>query len=154
VLILDEPANGLDPAGIVEMRDLLHRLVDDGKTIFLSSHLLTEVQQLCTRVAIVNLGKLVTESTIEELVSGHHEFAVKVEQPQEALMLIQKQIWGRDARLDTNNTIITSAPDGRGRNLNLFLVNQGFAPDSIGKTAQDLEQVFLRLTNSGSGDVQ
>jgi len=154
VLILDEPANGLDPAGIVEMRDLLHRIVDDGKTIFLSSHLLTEVQQLCTRVAIVNLGKLVTESTIEELVSGHHEFAVKVEQPQEALALIQKQAWGRDARLDTNNTIITSAPDGRGRNLNLFLVNQGFAPDSIGQTAQDLEQVFLRLTNSGSGDVQ
>ena len=154
VLILDEPANGLDPAGIVEMRDLLHRLVEDGKTIFLSSHLLTEVQQLCTRVAIVNLGKLITESTIEELVSGHHEFAVKVEQPQDALALIQKQSWGGDAHLDTNNSIITSTPDGRGRSLNLFLMNHGFVPDSIGQTTQDLEQVFLRLTNSGSGDVK
>lgn len=154
VLILDEPANGLDPAGIVEMRDLLQRLAEDGKTIFLSSHLLTEVQQLCTRVAIVNLGKLITESTIEELVSGHHEFAVKVEQPQEALALLQKQSWGADAHLDTNNTIITSTPDGYGRSLNLFLMNHGFVPDSIGQTTQDLEQVFLRLTNSGSGDVK
>lgn len=154
VLILDEPANGLDPAGIVEMRDLLQRLVENGKTIFLSSHLLTEVQQLCTRVAIVNLGKLVTESTIEELVSGHHEFAVKVDQPQDALNLIQRQPWGKDAHLDANSMIITSTPDGRGRSLNLFLMNQGFVPDSIGQTTQDLEQVFLRLTNSGSGDVK
>lgn len=154
MLILDEPANGLDPAGIVEMRDLLQRLVAEGKTIFLSSHLLNEVQQLCTRVAIVNLGQLVTESTIEELVSGHHEFAVKVDQPQDVLNLIQRQPWGKDAHLDANNTIITSTPDGRGRSLNLFLMNQGFIPDSIGQTTEDLEQVFLRLTNSGSGDVK
>ncbi len=70
VLILDEPANGLDPAGIVEMRDLMHRLAAEGKTVFISSHLLSEVQQICTRVAIINLGKLVTEATIEELTSG------------------------------------------------------------------------------------
>src|SRR5690348_17380303 len=70
VLLLDEPANGLDPAGIVEMRDLMHRLTGEGKTVFISSHILSEVQQICTRVAIVNLGKLVKESTIEELTSG------------------------------------------------------------------------------------
>src|SRR6202035_5166291 len=54
VLILDEPANGLDPAGIVEMRDLLRNLAADGKTVFISSHVLTQVQQICTRVAIIN----------------------------------------------------------------------------------------------------
>ena len=154
LLILDEPANGLDPAGIVEMRALLQHLVTEGKTIFLSSHLLTEVQLLCTRVAIVNLGKLVTESTVEELVSGHHEFAVKVEQPHEVLALLQQQTWGHEAHLDTNNIIITSAPNGRGRDLNLYLVQHGFVPDSIGQTTQDLEQVFLRLTRSGSGEVK
>ena len=51
VLLLDEPANGMDPAGIVEMRDLMHRLSSEGKTVFISSHLLTEIQQICTRVA-------------------------------------------------------------------------------------------------------
>lgn len=57
LLILDEPANGLDPAGIVEMRDLMHRLASEGKTVLISSHLLTEVQQICSRVAIINFGK-------------------------------------------------------------------------------------------------
>src|SRR2546423_14035166 len=95
VLILDEPANGLDPAGIVEMRDLMHRLASEGKTVFISSHLLSEVQQICTRVAIIHLGKLVTESSIEELISGQGEFTVKLERANEALALIQKQPWGR-----------------------------------------------------------
>ncbi|MEO6892672.1 MAG: ABC transporter ATP-binding protein [Ktedonobacteraceae bacterium] len=154
VLILDEPANGLDPAGIVEMRDLMHRLAFEGKTVFISSHLLTEVQQICTRVAIINLGKLVTESTVEDLTRGHGEFTVKVERAQEVLQLVQAQPWGSGARLASDGTLITPAPQGRGRDLNLFLVKAGFVPDTIANTTEDLEQVFLRLTNSGSGEVQ
>src|SRR5258707_2069967 len=79
LLILDEPANGLDPAGIVEMRDLLRALSSEGKTVFISSHVLHEVQQLCTRVAIINLGRLVTETTVDELVASHGEFAVRLD---------------------------------------------------------------------------
>jgi len=154
VLILDEPANGLDPAGIVEMRDLMHRLSSEGKTIFISSHLLTEVQQICTRAAIIHLGKMIKESTIEELTAGQGEFAVTLERAQEALALLRVQSWGKSARLDGSGTLITLAPEGRGRNLNLFLVNAGFAPDTITQATEDLEQVFLRLTNSGSGDIQ
>src|SRR5437763_11678107 len=120
VLILDEPANGLDPAGIVEMRDLMHRLSAEGKTVFISSHLLTEVQQICTRVAIIHLGKLVTVSTVEELTNGQQEFAVRLERAVEALGLIQKQPWGKAARLDAGGALVTLAPEGRGRNLNLF----------------------------------
>src|SRR5258706_319673 len=86
-LPLKNPANGLDPAGIVEMRDLMHRLSAEGKTVFISSHLLSEAQQICTRVAIFNLGKLVKESTIEDLTSGHGEFSVTVVRAAEALAL-------------------------------------------------------------------
>jgi ABC-2 type transport system ATP-binding protein len=154
LLILDEPANGLDPAGIVEMRDLMHRLSAEGKTVFISSHLLTEVQQICTRVAIINLGKLVTVATIEELTTGHGEYTVTVERTQEALALIQQQAWGKNAHVDEHGAIVTQSPDGRGRDLNLFLVNAGFVPDALTQATQDLEQVFLRLTNSGSGGVQ
>jgi ABC-type multidrug transport system ATPase subunit len=154
VLVLDEPANGLDPAGIVEMRDLMHRLSAEGKTVFISSHLLTEVQQICTRVAIINLGKLVTESTIEELTSGRGEFSVTLEHAQEALELVQVQAWGKGARLDEHGALITPAPGNRGRDLNLFLVNAGFAPDLLIQATQDLEEVFLRLTNGGTGGVQ
>ncbi len=154
VLILDEPANGLDPAGIVEMRDLMHRLAQEGKTVFISSHLLTEVQQICTRVAIINLGKLVTESTVEELTSGQGQFAVKVEHAAEALDLVHTQAWGKGARIDDNGMLTTLAPEGRGRNLNLFLVNAGFVPETIAPATQDLEQIFLRLTNSGSREIK
>jgi ABC-type multidrug transport system ATPase subunit len=154
VLVLDEPANGLDPAGIVEIRDLMHQLAAEGKTVFISSHLLTEVQQICTRVAIIHLGKLVAESSIEELTNGRGEFAVTLERPQEALALVQAQEWGRSARLDKDSVLITPAPNNRGRELNLFLVNAGFVPDTISQATQDLEEVFLRLTGNGSGGVQ
>ncbi len=155
VLILDEPANGLDPAGIVEMRDLLQRLASEGKTVFVSSHLLSEVQQLCTRVAIVNLGKLVTESTVEDLVKGRGEFAVTLDRPQEALTFLRTQAWGKNAHIEAHNTtLITGSPDGRGRSLNLALVSAGFVPDTLTPAVQDLEQVFLRLTSGGPGGVQ
>ena len=156
MLVLDEPANGLDPAGIVEMRDLMRRLVAEGKTIFLSSHVLTEVRQLCTRVAILNLGKLVTETTIEELLRGHGEFSVTLEPAQvnEALALVRRQPWGATARVDGTGALVTPAPDGRGRDLNLFLVQAGFAPDALTQASQDLEQVFLQLTGNGEGGVK
>src|SRR5437588_3566879 len=154
LLILDEPANGLDPAGIVEMRDLMHRLSAEGKTVFISSHLLTDVQQICTRVAIINLGELITESTIENLTRGKGDFVVTLDRAVEALAFVQKQPWGKGAHLDANGTLITPAPSNRGRELNLFLVNAGFVPDTIAQSTKDLEQVFLHLTNGGSGEIQ
>jgi len=153
LLILDEPANGLDPAGIVEMRDLLRQLAAQDKTIFISSHVLTEVRQICDRVAILNLGKLVTVADIETLVGAHGAFRVTLEpgRAAEALALAQRQPWGANARLDSDGALITTAPGGWGRELNLFLVNAGFAPETIAPYSEDLEQVFLRLTGE-SGD--
>jgi ABC-2 type transport system ATP-binding protein len=150
LLVLDEPANGLDPAGIVEMRDLLRRLAAEGKTVFISSHVLTEVQQICTRVAIIDLGRLITDSSVDDLLRGQGEFAVGVERAEEALALIKAQPWGKKARLDGHNTLVTEAPDGRGRELNLFLVQAGFVPDTLAPQAQDLEQVFLTLTGGAT----
>ena len=154
LLILDEPANGLDPAGIVEMRDLMHRLASEGKTVLISSHLLTEVQQICSRVAIINFGKLITETTIEDLTQGHGEYEVQVERAQDALQLIQQQPWGQDAHLSAEGMIITRTPQGRGRDLNQFLGQAGFVVDTLAPATRDLEQVFLQLTNSHAGDVK
>ena len=90
LLILDEPANGLDPAGVVEMRDLLRSLAAQGKTIFISSHVLSEVQQICGRVAIINLGELVKVATVEELIASHGEFTVVVEDAPAVLELVRR----------------------------------------------------------------
>jgi ABC-2 type transport system ATP-binding protein len=149
LLILDEPANGLDPRGIVEMRDLLRRLTAEGKTVFVSSHVLGEVQQVCTRIAILNHGRLIAESTVADLTRGEGELAVRVDRPREALALIRAQSWGTGARLDGDDEIVTSAPNGASADLNLFLVNAGFAPGAIRPRAVDLEDVFLRLTSDG-----
>src|SRR5487761_377767 len=98
VLILDEPANGLDPAGIVEMRDLLRNLAADGKTVFISSHVLTEVQQICTRVAIINHGKLVRVAPVHDLLQSSGEYEVKVDSPAELVALLRPQPWAQQAR--------------------------------------------------------
>ncbi|GLV57753.1 ABC transporter ATP-binding protein [Dictyobacter sp. S3.2.2.5] len=154
LVILDEPANGLDPAGIVEMRDLMHRLSSEGKSVLISSHLLTEVQQICTRVAIISLGSLVRETTIENLVRGEGEFSVRLENAPAALQLIQKESWGKGAHIDEDGALVTAAPGGQGRNLNLYLVQAGLIPDTLTPATKDLEKIFLELTNSGSGDIK
>jgi ABC-2 type transport system ATP-binding protein len=154
LLILDEPTNGMDPAGIVEMRELLHRLVDGGKTVFVSSHLLAEVQQICTRVAIINFGKLVTESTVAELTSGRGEFRVIVENAPTVLELVRNYTWGQDARMDGEDALLTRSEDGTGRALNRFLFEAGYIPERLELPSTDLEAVFLNLTHGGTGDTK
>jgi ABC-2 type transport system ATP-binding protein len=145
LLILDEPANGLDPAGIVEMRDLLRDLAASGKTVFISSHVLSEVQQICTRVAIINRGRLVRVAPVAELLQSPGEFEVKVDTPDAVVALLRREVWGREARIE-DGAVITGAPDSRGRALVTFLVEAGHTPDAICPRQRDLEDIFLSLT--------
>ena len=145
LLILDEPANGLDPAGIVEMRDLLRTLASAGKTVFISSHVLSEVQQICTRVAIINHGKLIRVARVADLVQAPGEFEVKVDSPRDLLESLRTQPWAAGARAE-DGVVVTTAPDGRGRELIKFLVQNGHDPDFVSPRQRDLEDVFLSLT--------
>ena len=149
LLILDEPANGLDPAGIVEMRDLLRGLAADGKTVFISSHVLSEVQQICTRVAIINHGRLVRLAPVAELLDVPGEFEIQVDSPDALVAALRLQPWGQEARVE-HGLVITHAPEGRGRNLIAFLVQNGHNPDSVSERQRDLEDIFLSLTGGDS----
>ena len=149
LLILDEPANGLDPAGIVEMRDLLRGLAASGKTVFISSHVLNEVQQICTRVAIINHGRLVSVAPVHELLEAPGEFEVHVDSPEAVVAAIRREVWGKDARVE-DGAVITRAPDDRGRHLICFLVAAGYPPDSVCARQKDLEDIFLSLTGGES----
>jgi ABC-2 type transport system ATP-binding protein len=148
LLILDEPANGLDPAGIVEMRDLLRDLAAHGKTVFISSHVLTEVQQICTRVAIINHGKLIRVAQVHDLLQSSGEFEVKVDAPADLVATLRLQPWAQQARVE-DGLVITPAPKGRGRNLVKFLVESGHVPDAVSERQKDLEDIFLSLTGQG-----
>ncbi|MFZ0216255.1 MAG: ABC transporter ATP-binding protein [Candidatus Dormiibacterota bacterium] len=149
LLILDEPANGLDPAGMVEMRDLLRRLAGGGKTVFISSHVLTEVQQMCDRVAIVHLGELVRLARVADLLAAGGEFDVKIQDPAAALALIRRQEWGGSARIE-GGMLVCPSPSGHGRELLQFLARAGCWPDVVAPRRQNLEDIFLRLTGAAT----
>ena len=146
LLVLDEPANGLDPLGIAEMRDLMARLAAEGRAVFLCSHVLREVEAICTRVAIVDRGRLVHEGGVDEVLTGTGEFWVRVREPEQVLSLLRAQEWGRTARL-REGRLVTPSPTGEGRDLCAFLAAAGHPPDALDRFRHDLEDVFLRVTN-------
>jgi len=149
LLILDEPANGLDPAGIVEMRDLLRQLAAAGKTVFISSHVLSEVQQICSRVAIINRGRLVRVAPVAELLEAPGEFEVRVDDPDRLVQALHLEDWGRNARV-VDGLVVTDAPGGRGRALIAWLVANHHQPDSVAERQRELEDVFLTLTGGAA----
>src|SRR5919107_1435357 len=102
VLILDEPTSGLDPGGMRDVRALIRRLNEDGLTIFLSSHLLVEVEQLCNRVAVIGHGRLLAEGTIAEVVGGDNGssgYRLVVADAKSALRILEGSIHVTDARV-------------------------------------------------------
>jgi ABC-2 type transport system ATP-binding protein len=148
LLVLDEPANGLDPLGIAEMRDLMARLAAEGRAIFLCSHVLREVEAICTRVAIINRGRLVHEGSVDEVLAGTGEFWLRVAEPARVLALLQAQAWGHAARL-WEGRLVTPSPTGEGRDLCAFLAAAGHPPDALDRFRHDLEEVFLSVTSVG-----
>jgi ABC-2 type transport system ATP-binding protein len=147
LLILDEPANGLDPAGVVEMRELLRQQAAKGVTVFITSHVLAEVERVCDRVAIIDRGRLLRVGAVSELTRAGDDFLVTVEQPEVVLALVRQQPWGREARIE-NGVLVVGSPDGQGSGLTRFLAGAGHPPESIERRQLQLEDVFFALTGS------
>jgi ABC-2 type transport system ATP-binding protein len=144
LLILDEPTNGLDPAGMAEMRSFIRSLGDEGRTVVLSSHLMGEVEQVCDRVGVIRGGALVAEGTVEEL-RGRAALRVRAEPLPEAARLIGalpgvEGVARRDGLLDV--TVDT----GRAPAINRALVEAGIAVSELYAQKASLEDVFLELT--------
>jgi ABC-2 type transport system ATP-binding protein len=146
LLILDEPANGLDPAGIVEMRDLLRRLAGEGKAVLVSSHVLSEVEETCDRVVIINRGKLVREGSVSDLLAGTGQFVAQVADVKGALAALHATSWGANARI-RDGRLVTASPTGRGSDLVEFLSQAGHAPETLVEDRRELEDLFLELTH-------
>ena len=143
LLVLDEPTNGLDPQGIREVRELLTRLNEAGTTVFLSSHLLAEVEQLCTRVGVVDRGRLVLQEELATLRAPTG--LIEVDSPDGALAasLLDGQLVGRDGQ-----RLTIRHPDPA--ELNALLVAGGVRVAGIGVQRRSLEQVVLDVTGAGS----
>ena len=145
LLILDEPANGLDPQGIAEMRDLLAGLAADGTTIFLSSHQLAEVEQLCTRVGVLNQGRLVLQEDLGVLRAPTGQVLVRTPDADRAAELA-----GRVERRDGDRLIVAAADIAA---LNERLVAAGVRVTEISPVRRTLEETVLAVTSPGSDRV-
>ncbi|MGH2407309.1 MAG: ABC transporter ATP-binding protein [Candidatus Limnocylindrales bacterium] len=149
LLLLDEPANGLDPAGIVAMRDTLRHLASTGTTVFVSSHILGEVQQLADVVGIIAAGRLVREARIEELLASSGELRVRVAPAQAAAArTILERVVGTDALAGaaSDDGWITVRTDlARASELNRALAESGIYASGL-ESGSDLESLFLEMT--------
>jgi ABC-type multidrug transport system ATPase subunit len=143
LLILDEPTNGLDPRGILEIRDLLTTLNEAGTTVFLSSHLLSEVEQLCTRVGIVDRGRLVLQDDLANLRAPTGHILVETPDATKVATLLNGQVTEHDGE-----RLVIRHPDPA--ELNALLVSQGVRVSAIAEQRRSLEQVVLDVTGHGS----
>jgi ABC-type multidrug transport system ATPase subunit len=151
LLILDEPTNGLDPAGVAEMRLLLRRLGSGGRTVLLSSHLLGEVQQVCDRIGVLSGGRLLREGTVAEL-RGHGALLVTA-QPLEQAHIVAQRLLGPDRVAVQDGALRLQAEPDQAALVNRELVTAGVAVSALGWAERTLEDVFLELTNQPtSGD--
>jgi ABC-type multidrug transport system ATPase subunit len=146
LLVLDEPSDGLDPHGIKEVRDLIGSLAHElGVTVFVSSHILSEVEQMCSRVAIIDHGRLVTQGTIDELRSAEPVVTFGVDRVADAKALIETKLGL--AVLSTNETELRlSVPHERIADVNAALVGAGLRVHAIVPQRQSLEDLFIQLT--------
>ena len=148
LLILDEPTNGLDPAGVSDMRQLLADLAAAGTTVLLSSHQLSEVQELCDRVGVINRGRLVTEATVAEL-RGADRLLVRAD-PIETALAVGSRLAGEDAVSIVGDAVHLQLGPCRAAELTRALVAADANVHEIRPSERSLEEVFFEMTEEAS----
>lgn len=146
ILILDEPVNGLDPSGIQDMRRLFLRLQEAGKTILVSSHLLAEVEKLCTHLGIINHGRLIFQGTMHELLqTAGRKLRIRTDDPQQAQILCRKA--GIELTLTPQQLLETNASDDAIANqIVRLLVEHRLEVYAVEEALNSLEDLFITLT--------
>jgi ABC-2 type transport system ATP-binding protein len=147
VLILDEPTNGLDPAGIADVRSIILKIATLGKTIIMASHMLDEVEKICSHVAILKKGRLLSEGSVGSILSGD----VTIELQSEDMVLLEKvlqEINQVNHIRRINNFLEISVPDDfDSATLNRQLMQRGIALQQLTIKKHSLETEFLEIVN-------
>ena len=147
LLILDEPTNGLDPAGMAEMREFMRSLGEGGRTLVLSSHLMGEIEQVCDRVGVIRDGSLVAEGTVEQL-RGRAGLRVRAEPLSEAARVVGA-IPAVDEVTSVDGVLDVAVDTAQAPAINRALVEAGIAVSELYPQKASLEDVFLELTTNG-----
>ncbi|WP_179285320.1 ABC transporter ATP-binding protein [Streptomyces sp. NBS 14/10] len=161
LLVLDEPTNGLDPQGMREIRALVRELAEDGTTVFLSSHLLDEIEQVCTHAAVMAQGRLIAQGTVAELAAGSRgRLSVTTPDPADAvrvlkehgvtdIVVLDERVTGELPSAGSTSASGESAPPFDLADLNAALVRAGVRVRAFGAERASLEDAFVALTGEG-----
>jgi len=151
LIILDEPTNGLDPAGTKEIRDLIPKLAHESRAVLLCSHLLHEVEMVCDHVAIVKQGTVIANAPIKELLSHGNVLQIKVNDIEKATVILKSISWIKSVKKE-DDYLVVDIPRERSAEVNLALVQKGIMVSELVNRTSSLESVFLQLTGGTSGD--
>lgn len=146
LVILDEPTSGLDPAGQREVRQLVKSLSESGRTVMLSSHLLYEVQEVCTDVAIIDRGKLVTAGSMDEILATRDSIEIKVDRPADAEAFVAHLPHVERVTM-IEGRLVVGVPVSEAGSINRQLIQAGFEVTELKPREQRLEDHFLSLTD-------
>jgi ABC-2 type transport system ATP-binding protein len=156
LIVLDEPANGLDPEGMREIREIIIELGERGKTIFLSSHLLWEVERTCTHVAIIRHGQIVRQASIADITSGATIAGLR-STDLAALEIAVREYPGSITAALQDDMVVAELEDDDLASLNRYLSDRGVYLSHLGLVQRSLEDVFMELTNGeghGMGEIE
>lgn len=148
VLIFDEPTNGLDPQGIVDVRELLIKIGKQGKTILLASHIIDEVEKVCTHAAIIKNGILLASGSVAELLSTDPVFELQAEDLQGLQALLQQAPWTRQVQRDHQLLQLQLKEKISAAEINRYLFEQGVVLTHLLERKKSLESEFLERTQS------
>jgi ABC-2 type transport system ATP-binding protein len=152
LLLLDEPATGLDPAGMRDMRDLIRRLAGDGLTIVLSSHLLYEVEELCNRVAIIRQGRIIYQGGLDELLAtATSGYRLRTSEPERARLLCLSQPGIENVALEGGELRFSADEEAVGA-LSIALGQARIAVSALVPETASLEELFLGMTAGETSD--
>ena len=150
LLILDEPTNGLDPQGMADVRNLIVQLGKGDRTVLVSSHLLGEVEQMCTRIGVIRKGKLVAEGTIGEL-RGDTQLVIRATPADKAMAVLAEEIGADKLRATDDGRFNLSVDPSRAAELNRRLVQAGIEVSELRESERSLTDVFMELTGAEGG---
>jgi ABC-2 type transport system ATP-binding protein len=150
LLILDEPTNGLDPQGMADMRNLIIQLGQGERTVLISSHLLNEVELMCSRVGVIQKGRMVAEGTVGEL-RGAAQLTIRADPVERARALLETELGAGNVTVREDGTLSLKVDLARTADINRSLVQAGLAVTELRSVTQSLEEVFMELTGTEGG---
>ncbi|WP_116525032.1 ABC transporter ATP-binding protein [Seonamhaeicola aphaedonensis] len=153
ILILDEPTNGLDPQGIHQIREIIKQIAAKGTTILLASHLLDEVEKVCTHVVVLRKGKKLYSGRVDEMISSHGFFELKCNKQEALVELLKKHTSFSKIKVENDLIVAFLNEPMRSDDFNKYLFEKGIILTQLVQRKESLEEQFLQLTDNQANQI-